>query len=46
MILKNELKVLKITVLIKCHIDTFTTNTNNLASYEINGALLNLNKSR
>ena len=36
---QNELKVLLITVLIKYHIDTFTANTNNLASYEINGAL-------
>ena len=33
-------------MLIKCHIDTFTANTNSLASYEINGVLLNINKSR
>ena len=29
----------------KCHLDTFTVNTNNLAIYEINSALLNINKS-
>ena len=43
---QSELKVLQITVLIKCHVDTFTANTNSLASYEINGALLNINKNR
>ena len=43
---QSELKVLQIIVLIKCHVDTFTANTNSLASYEINGALLNINKNR
>ena len=43
---QSELKVFLITVLIKCHVDTFTANTNSLASYEIYGALLNINKSR
>ena len=42
---QSEWKVLQITVLIKCHVDTFTANTNSPASYEINGVLLNIKKS-
>ena len=32
-------------MLIKGHVDTFTVNTNSLVNYEMNGALLNINKS-
>ena len=38
--------MLQIDVVIKFHVDTFTANRNSLASYDINGALLNVNKSR
>ena len=42
---QSELKLLQIAVLIKCHVDTFTANTNSLASYKKNGAQLNINKN-
>ena len=45
---KNKIGVIQIFILqIRANkYSTFTSNTNSLASFEINGALLNINKSR